>query len=235
MRHKWTPRELLDYFDVHGHFPFRFAGGDGTGATPSPTPTSDPANSSSDDPALGDAGKKALDAEREARRKAESDAKQAKDQLETLMREKAETDAAKAAAEEEEARKRGEFEQIAQKRQGELETVKLELEALKADFAKASELLESVITERVAALEATESTDLIAAFPREATALEKIAWLDDPRTKAAVTRAEEAKKVLGANGKPKVPGTPDPSSGARSATDAEKARAVRKAARTYTG
>lgn len=59
-----------------------------TDATTEPAePTPDPAPAATADPELGDAGKKALEAEREARKTAEKRARDASKELETLRRE----------------------------------------------------------------------------------------------------------------------------------------------------
>lgn len=80
---------------------------------------------------LSDAGKAALKAERDARKAAAKEAAEAKAELETLRKEKAEADAAKAKAEEEEATRKGEFEQLATKRAEEIQAVTGERDTLK--------------------------------------------------------------------------------------------------------
>lgn len=100
-----------------------------------------------DDEALGDAGKKALEAEREARKKAEKDAKDAKAELDRINREK--TDAERKAAEEQ-----GNYKKLYEDLLKEHDTLKTTAEKEKRDALRtkiASEFnLPSDLAERLA-------------------------------------------------------------------------------------
>ena len=244
MARRRTIRDAIEFYELHGHMgPYAIKGGEGASApnpapnpnpNPAPSPTPDPGGEG-DPPDLGEAGKKALSAERAARKAAEEAAKKTAEELAAMRAAQAEAEAAKAAEEEEAAKKRGEFEKIAENRAQEITNLKTELVQVKADLAKADELLASVVAERAKALEELGDADLLAAYPKDASTLERIAWLDDPRTKAALTRAEEAKKVTDAQGKPRVPGTPNPADRNTPRTQADRERSMRRAARSYSG
>ena len=246
MARRRTIRDAIEFYELHGHMgPYAIKGGEGAPApnpapnpNPNPNPAPNPApapGGEGDPPDLGEAGKKALNAERAARKAAEEAAKKTAEELAAIRAEKAAADAAKAAEEEEAAKKRGEFEKIADLRAQEVTNLKTELVQVKADLAKAEELLTNVVAERAKALEELGDADLLSAYPKDASTLERIAWLDDPRTKAALTRAEEAKKVTDAQGRPRVPGTPNPADRNKTGTQADRERSMRRAARSYSG
>ena len=219
-------RDAIEFYRRHGHVgPYAIKGGESNppvGDPPKPDPKPDP------DAALGlgDAGKAALKAEREARATAEKAAKDAASELATLRKEKSEAAAAKAAADEEEAKRKGEFETLAARRKEEADAAKADAEAKGSKLTRAEVLLKSVITDRLKVIEETGDKELLAAFPKDAEPLEQIEWLDDPRTKAALKVAGETKKIADANVKPKTPRTPNPDPNANGKTVDEEARAA---------
>ncbi len=158
---------------------------------------------------LGDAGKKALEAERLRAKNAERAAADSAKELADLRREKAEAAAAKAAADEADAAKRGEFETLAQKRKEEADAAKADAEAKAKLLERAEARLKAVVDAQVERLKATKNDALIAGFPKDAPLLDQAEWLDDPRTVAAMAAAGETQKVADAKAKPKVPGTPE--------------------------
>lgn len=144
---------------------------------------------------------------------------------------KAQQDAA-AKAEEERVAK----EQADQIAKGDFDKVKTDLEGRASTaedkLKRANDVLASVIADRMTALEATGDKELLDAFPKDAEPLEQLAWLNDPRTKRAIANASEEAKVAAAQGKPKVPKTPNPNPNVPPA-DADAAK--RRAQRQYTG
>jgi chromosome segregation ATPase len=97
---------------------------------------------------LSDGGKAALKAERDARKLAAKEAREAKAELDRLRAEKAEADRIKAEQDEAEAVKRGEFETLATKRAEELKTVAGERDSLKTEVAELRAAVQSSIDEK---------------------------------------------------------------------------------------
>lgn len=97
---------------------------------------------------------------------------------------------------------------------GEFETAKKTLEGERdAEKARADRLLKIATADlevRTKALDALGDKELSDAFAAITDDLDKVEWLNDPRTRRAMAAASEEKKVETANGKPKVPGTPKP-------------------------
>lgn len=169
---------------------------------------------------LGDKGKQALKAEREARQAAEKAAKDAATELETLRKEKADAAKAKAAADEADAAKRGEFEQLATKFKSDADTLKAERDAQ-------AEELKAIWDARNARMDAEIKT-----FPKDlpdfkyypgdaASPKDRWAWFEK-----AAPNGFEAKKVEDAKNGFKQPKTPKPDS---TATGREASDAARKA------
>jgi chromosome segregation ATPase len=96
--------------------------------------TDEPTGTEPEPEGLSDAGKAALKAERQKARDAEKALKAHQAELDALRKEKADAAAAKAQADEEEARRKGEFEQIATKRSEELKTATGERDTYKAQL-----------------------------------------------------------------------------------------------------
>ena len=97
---------------------------------------------------LNDAGKAALKAERQKARDAEKAWKAGQAELEQLRKEKADAAAAKALADEEEAKRKGEFEELATKRSEELKTVASERDDYKSRFDKVIEAIKPSVDEQ---------------------------------------------------------------------------------------
>lgn len=97
---------------------------------------------------------------------------------------------------------------------GEFDKVKTELEGkaktAEERLAKANEVIVGVLADRFKELEATGDADLIAAYPKDADPLDRLAWLNDPRTKRAMAVAAEEKRVADAKDKPRPKPTPRP-------------------------
>lgn len=191
-----------------------------TGATPETTTTTEEQFPEG----LGDTGKAALKAERDARKAAEKAASEHAKELETLRKEKADRDAAKATADEEEAKRKGEFETLAEKRKAEADAAKADADAKGKDLERATKRLQAVVDAGIKELEATEDKDLIAGFPKDAPLLDQADWLDDPRTRAAIRAASEDKKVVDAQKKPRVPITPKPNGNGNEPDEAARKR-----------
>ena len=227
-----TLKAAIAYYRAHGHFgPYAIRGGEND-ADPNPDPAKTTDAETFPD-GLGDQGKAAIRAERDARKAAEKAAKDAATELETLRQEKAAAAAAKAAADEADAAKRGEFEALATKRKQEADEAKADAEAKGSKLTRAETLLKAVIADRVKEIEATGDKDLIAAFPRDAEPLDQIEWLDDPRTKAALKAASEDKKVNDATNRFKTPITPKADAAAQHKELQQ--RTATRFARNYTG
>lgn len=106
--------------------------------------------------------------------------------------------------------KSGEFDQAKQLIESERDTVKGERDSLKAENDRYANVVATVLAEREKVLEGITDKALKDAYPKDASPLERLAWLDDPRTKAALSVATEAAKVATAQGQPRQPHTPKP-------------------------
>ena len=144
---------------------------------------------------LGDAGKRALDAEREARATAERAAKDAAKELAALRKEKADREAAAAKAADEKAKQDGEWERLATEREAKLASTAQERDALKATIESYDTLLGPLVKERLDAIKAANA-DVAKGFPADAPLLAQMAWLDDPRTKAVIGQADKKADAL---------------------------------------
>lgn len=117
-----------------------------------------------------------------ARRQAEADARRKHD--EAAAKAKADADA-------EIERKRleaaGEYDKVRVALESERDTTKAERDAIKADLDAYAGIVESYLTEREKQIEGI--AELKAGYPKDATPLERLRWLDDPRTKAALAAA----------------------------------------------
>lgn len=151
---------------------------------------------------LTDGGKAALKAERDARKQAAKEAREAKAELERLRAEKAEADRIKAEQDEAEAVKRGEFEKLATERAETIKVVTGERDSLKAT-------LDSLITAIKPEIEAAwnDVPEEIRAFydGGDDDVLAKRAFL--AKSKPAIDRlnAEQEKKNAALKGFPKTP------------------------------
>jgi hypothetical protein len=152
---------------------------------------------------LNDAGKVALQKERDARKAAVKEAADAKAALATLRAEKDAADAAKAQAEADDAKRKGEWEKLANDREAQINTITADRDALKSEH----DALTGYFTAQYdAALK--ELPDVITAFkpPDDAGFAEKATWL--------ATAQEQAKKLTGIAPNGKGPGfRPMPSNG----------------------
>ena len=125
-------------------------GGSPENDPPTPPPVNDPPADPPEDKdpeGLNDAGKAALKAERQKARDAEKAWKAGQAELEQLRKEKADAAAAKALADEEEAKRKGEFEELATKRAEELKTVASERDDYKSQLDNALTLIGAGIDE----------------------------------------------------------------------------------------
>lgn len=154
---------------------------------------------------VGDKGLAAIKAEREARKAAELASTEANKELAKLRKAQSDAEAAKAKEAEEAAAKKGEFEKLATDRAAERDAAKSELEAAKAEVEHYGETLKPIIKEKLDAVpEAARD-----GFPKDGTAREQLDWLNDPRTVALIAQSSEEARVLDAQGKPKMPRTPN--------------------------
>lgn len=146
--------------------PFRLpflAPDDGTGGG---SPTDTPGDGR-DDQALGDAGKRALDAERERANAAEKAAKAAQKQLADLEK-------AKQAEAEQQAAEQGRYKELAETREASIVTLTADLEAANAELAI---LREHVTTQFDAAVKDFPSVIRAFAPSAEASLPDRLAWL----------------------------------------------------------
>lgn len=172
---------------------------------------------------VGDAGKAAIQREREARKAAAKRAKAAEERLAALEQAEAERAAAKQKADEEEAVKRGEFERLATERATLLEAEKQQREALAARV----QAFEDRERQRIDAGLAAIPDDLKAFDPgADAPLDQRAAWFD----KAAALAAERAKT---APTNLRTPQTPRPNP--QGLTGADDAAARARAAAMYRG
>jgi colicin import membrane protein len=198
----------------YGAMPVAFRGGEGEGdeaakAAADKAATDAKAKADADDALkLGDAGKAALKAERDARAVAEKAHKDAAAELETLRKEKADAAAAKAAADEEEAKRKGEFETLAEKRKAEADAAKADAESKGARLARAETALTAFLGDRIKALEAMKDADLSAEFAAITDPLDQLDWFGKASVKRAMADAAEGKKVDDASKRTRVPETP---------------------------
>ena len=155
--------------------------------------TTQPVTTPRDEP-LGDAGKLALQKERDDRKAAEKRAKDAEDRL-------AQIDAERTKADEETAKANGEFERLAGDRLTKLEKAEAEAKDHKARADRATELLSKQIATRRDALH----DDVKVKFPEDADPLDQVAWLDSPATVGWDTALKGTTQTVAG-----IPGTPRP-------------------------
>lgn len=197
-----------------GAMPVTFRGGEGEsdeaakGATDKAAAEAKAKAEADDALKLGDAGKAALKAERDARAAAEKAHKDATAELETLRKEKAERDAAKAKADEDEAKAKGEFEQLAEKRKEEADAAKADAETKGARLTRAETALTAFLADRIKALEAMKDSELSAEFAAITDPLDQLDWFGKASVKRAMAEAAEGKKVDDASKRTRVPETP---------------------------
>jgi hypothetical protein len=129
---------------------------------------------------------------------------------------------AKKQAEDEAERKRqteaGEFDKVRASLETERDGVKAERDALKETVANYETVIGPIVDERFKALEALGDKDILAAYPKDADALAKLAWLDDPRLKPLLARADDDPTNVR-----RFPRTPRPNDGKPSVEDEKRA------------
>jgi len=179
-----------------------------TGAMPEQTEAQQsPAATAGD--GLGDAGKRALEAEREARKAAERKAKELEERLAAI-------EAERERAAEDEAAKRGEFERLATERQAKIEKLEAQLQSVREE--------RDALAARVAAYEERDSKraetllkslpeGLRKLYPASLPLEERLVWLE-----TALADAEAHRQTPAGN----RPG-PRPASGATRSLEDEKA------------
>lgn len=157
------------------------------GGTPPATPPADPPEP--DDTPLGDAGKAALDAEREARRLADKRAKDAEKKL-------ADLEDARVKAEDDKAKEQGEWKTLAEKREADLTTTTAERD----DLLIRVETLEALANNRLTAILKDIPKDIAELGPDTETPIEKrLAWAEKA---AKATNATGTTPGNGPNPKP---------------------------------
>jgi len=166
------------------------------------TPTESQPTTPTDDAPLGDAGKKALDAERDARKAAEKEARDAKARLAQI-----EADAQK--AKDAEAAEQGKWKELAEKRDADLAEATSKLTATTTEL----DTLRTYVTDDIVAAVKVLPKALVAFDPGEdAPIAQRLAWL----TKAKAAAAELDKQTPRGNGG-------DPKPGGNPKIDADKA------------
>lgn len=175
---------------------------------------------------LGDAGKKALDAERDARSAADKRAKEAEKELAALRKKAEEDEAAKAKEAEAEAARKGEFEKLATDRATTIATVTAERDDFKTRYENAVAQIKPGVDTKWATL------------PAEVSKLYRGAE-DDPIAKSAfIAESEPLIQALAGRGAtgpsgPAWPNTPRPNGATLTAVqvaqaETERARATGK-------
>lgn len=160
---------------------------------------------------LGDKGKAAIKAEREARKAAEDARKASDDELATLRKEKSEREAAETKRKEDEAKQKGEFEKLATDREKERDEAKAEVtrltgevDQLKAAMAEGIKAGWKELPEEVRKLGEKQHA--------EDDVLRRFQFLNDPDTKALVTKLTDKADPKRGNGQ-------DPKSSAHGKTE----------------
>lgn len=145
-------------------------------------------------------------------------------------RKAAETDAERKRRESDESRerdeqiKRGEFDAV---RTG-LETKVTELSTVKDTLAQTLTAYETEFAPVIAAKLAAVPETAKAGFPQDASPLEQLKWLNDPRTVALIEREAETQKIADARNGARNPMTPIPNGNAKEAAqEAERQRLLR--------
>lgn len=156
-----------------------------TEPTPNPTPTPDPKPAGPTPPTFTADQEKEINGRiAAARRQAEADAKAKFEQTATER-----SEAEKAERERKEAEARGEFDTVKASLETDAKTHKERADAAEAKAATYEELIAPIVTERLDALKAA-SADVAKGFPTDASVLDQLAWLDDPRTKALIAQQD---------------------------------------------
>jgi hypothetical protein len=153
-----------------------------------------------------------------ARRQAEADAK--------ARFEKDATDRAEAERVEKErkdAEAAGEFDKVRTSIETERDTFKTRAETAEAKAGEYEKLITPIVTERLDRLKAA-SAEVAKGFPAEASVLDQLAWLDDPRTKALIAAQATTNDKFRSH-----VNTPNPNTNAKPSDD----EARRAQARTY--
>lgn len=180
------------------------------------TPTETTANAAGDpsanaatapDAPLGDGGKAALDAERVARKAAERDLKALREQI-------AASDAETKARDEADAAKRGEWEQLATKREGERDAARSEATTLKAENDQLRAAIAGVLDSEWKALP-SEVRD--AYLGGEDDPLAKLAFLPKGKTLAAKLAGTTPARGAGVDPRPNGAAKPHDADGQRAA------------------
>jgi hypothetical protein len=123
---------------------------------------------------VGDKGKEAIRREREARKVEEDARKAAEAELAKFRTAEQEREAARKKAEEDEAIKRGEFEKLANERATAIESLTGERDGYKTKVDRYAAIAAKQVEERLKALPDEAKED----FPKDADALDQLAWVD---------------------------------------------------------
>lgn len=172
--------------------------------TPEPKPTPEPQPTA---PTLTPEQEKEVNGRiAAARRQAEADAKA---KFDKDAADRAEAD--RVDKERKDAEAKGEFDKVRTSIEAERDTFKTEAMTAKERNAKYEEVIGPIIEERLKPFEALNDKDLMADFPKDADALTKLAWLNDPwKQKLIAAQATTNSKYLNHvnTPKPNADGTP---------------------------
>lgn len=148
---------------------------------------------------LGDKGKAALKAERDAKKAALADAKTAKEERDALKAEKAEREAAEQQAKDDAAKESGKWEELATKREGELKSAKDEAATLKAQNDQYKAAMADGLEARLKELPEKLRKLLEDAVPEDDT-LGRWTWLHKPTFQELVKEATDKADPKRGNG-----------------------------------
>lgn len=171
---------------------------------------------------LNESGKAVLRAERAAKREAERKAADLQTQLDAANEKERQREAAEQTARDEEARKKGEFETLAQTREQERDTAIGERDAAREQIKKLEDTLKAGLAEQWAALPEEVRKIGEKAHPAD-DILGRYGWLTDPDTKALVAKIEGTGTGARREGNGPVP--PPRNDGRRTSDDDEAVRA----------
>lgn len=195
-------RQAIHFFERNGHMgPFAIRGGENN--PPNPNPNPDPNADPDADLKLGDKGKAALKAERDARAAAEKAASDAAKELEALRKAESDRQAEKAKADEAEAAERGEYKTLAEKHKADAEDKETKVVQLSERLGT----YQKAIAPLIEGLEKDLPKEAMADYNADADPADRLAWLQ--ARKALVTTLRPADPT-----RQRVPGTPNPLNGA---------------------
>lgn len=162
---------------------------------------------------VGDAGKAAIQREREARKEADRKATEASKELSQLRKEKADRDAEKVKADEEKAKKDGDLQTLVDMRAKEAADAKADAETKGSKLMRAETAVATIVADRIKELDALKDAELSAEFAAITDPIDQLEWFGKASTKRALANAGEAAKVANAQGQPRTPMTPRSNSG----------------------